>query len=102
MCLMDCGFLGVVDISCTDMVPLPCCSKGSAHESCICGAQNQYLKHILVTVKDAAPVWHFLFAFFILSIQVGSRTANLILCSFSMSDFTQQDQSIWSEAAVLH
>ena len=116
MCLTDCGILGMVGITCAAVFSLAlcsrravtCCGRGSAHENCSCSAQNQYFRCVLVPVRDPAPVLEYHLCIFIVIIQVGGGTAKLILlapflCLVNPSvTCTQQDQSIWSEAAVLH
>lgn len=85
-----------------------CYGRGSAGENCSCSSQNQYFGCVLVTVRDPAPVLAFPLCIFIVIIQVRDGTAKLILLAHFLclvnpsAAFTQQDQSIWSEAAVLH
>lgn len=113
VCLVDCGVLGMVGITALSAAggarrAVPCRGEGPAGESCGCSAQDQYFRGVTVTGGDPASGLEYHLRVFIGLIRAGYGTAKLIpsarfLCLVKPCvALTQQDQSIWSEAAVLH
>lgn len=113
MCLVDCGVPGMVGITALSVAlcargAVPCCGGGPAHESCGCSARDQYFRGVLVTGRDPASGLEYHLCVFVVLIQVGGGTAKLILSAPFLClvnpcvALPQQDQSVWSQAAVLH